>query len=352
MKKLLLQCLLCIYFINPIFAQESTSEEPERGINLSGSIDLYYKYDFSGHPNIGTSFASDHNSFSIGMFNIMAEKSVGKASFVADIAMGPRNAASAGPSLDELQPGIQNLYVSYALTDKLQLTAGYMGTYVGYEVISPTGNFNYSTSYLFTNGPFQNAGVKLQYQISEKIAIMAGIFNDWNVYQQAEGENVSSFGGQLSIAPNEDFSIFLNVIEGKNNGGELDLTTGYQVTEKLYFGLNAAYWSYDIPATTDVAKFSGIALYSNYGISETVSIGLRAESFSTENTAYIGLDLNSAIEAKKVNAFTLSANIGAGALKFIPEIRADIASEEVFLDASSNPSAIAFQALGALVFSF
>jgi hypothetical protein len=66
---------------------------------------------------------------------------------------------------------IQNLYATYAATDKLSFTAGYMGTFIGYEVISPLANFHYSTSYLFTNGPFQNAGVKLN-SISDKIGIM------------------------------------------------------------------------------------------------------------------------------------------------------------------------------------
>lgn len=57
-----------------------------------------------------------------------------------------------------------------------------MGTFVGYEVISPAGNFNYSISYLFTNGPFQNAGVKLDYAITDRIGVMVGAFNPWNVY--------------------------------------------------------------------------------------------------------------------------------------------------------------------------
>jgi hypothetical protein len=45
---------------------------------------------------------------------------------------------------------------------------------IGYEVISPVANFHYSTSYLFTNGPFQNAGVKANYAISDKVGIMVG----------------------------------------------------------------------------------------------------------------------------------------------------------------------------------
>ena len=156
-------------------AQDET-DAPE--LTFSGSVDTYYKYDFSGSPNIGTSFAGDQNSFSIGMLNLIASQEVGKASFVGDIGIGPRNANSAG---DGLNASIQNLYLAYKLTDKLTVSGGYMGTFVGYEIISPTGNFNYSTSYLFTNGPFQNAGLKFNYAVSEKVGLMVGVFNDWNV---------------------------------------------------------------------------------------------------------------------------------------------------------------------------
>jgi hypothetical protein len=48
-------------------------------------------------------------------------------------------------------------------------------------------NFHYSTSYLFTNGPFQNAGVKANYAISDKVGIMVGAFNDaWNSIKQIQ----------------------------------------------------------------------------------------------------------------------------------------------------------------------
>jgi hypothetical protein len=51
-----------------------------------------------------------------------------------------------------------------------------MGTFIGYEVISPLANFH-STSYLFTNGPFQNAGIK-QTMLYLKVGLMVGAFND------------------------------------------------------------------------------------------------------------------------------------------------------------------------------
>ncbi|HEX8376806.1 MAG TPA: outer membrane beta-barrel protein, partial [Pedobacter sp.] len=148
-------------------AQDSTSTP----LTISGSVDTYYKYDFSKVQNIGTSFASDQNSVSLGMIDIALKKTTGKASFVGEVSFGPRGQAQSipdqavSPVFDEDGEAvaasfssfhIQNLYATYAFTDKFSMTAGYMGTFVGYEVISPVGNFHYSTSYLFTNGPFQN----------------------------------------------------------------------------------------------------------------------------------------------------------------------------------------------------
>src|SRR5476649_2753227 len=149
---------------------------------ISGSVDTYYKYDFSGHNNIPTSFATDENSFSVGMVDLGLKKKVGKASFVGEVSFGQRS----DQSIPVAGEHVQNLYVAYDLTDKLNVTGGYMSTFIGYEVIPPTGNFNYSTSYLFTNGPFQNAGVKFTYAFSDKVSLMAGIFNDvWNTYSSA-----------------------------------------------------------------------------------------------------------------------------------------------------------------------
>src|ERR1700712_2229035 len=208
-------------------------------LSISGSVDAYYKYDFSGQKaNIPTSFAGDQNSFSIGMIDLALKKKVGKASFVGETSFGPRN----DQSIPVAAYHIQNLYVSYDVTDKFNLTGGYMATYIGYEVISPVGNFNYSTSYLFTNGPFQNAGVKLTYAFSDKVSLMAGIFNDlWNVYTSAK--RVNTFGSQLTIVPAKGWTAYINLLTGPASGTEVDLTTTYQITDAFKLGLNAADFS-------------------------------------------------------------------------------------------------------------
>ena len=125
------------------FAQDG---EPETTpLEITGSGDLYYKYDFAKVGNIPTSFATDHNSVSLGMLDIALKKKFKKVSFVGEISFGPRGQYQSipnGDGNDDNSFHIQNLYASYAVSDKLSLTAGYMGTFIGYEVISPVGNFH------------------------------------------------------------------------------------------------------------------------------------------------------------------------------------------------------------------
>ena len=206
MKTLLISSIILLAGLT-VKAQDTT-RTAENPLIISGSVDAYYKYDFSGFrnttgsSNIPTSFATDQNSVSIGMVNLALKKKVSKASFVGELSFGPRGEAQSIPNSGTNGQSfhIQNLYMGYDVTDKLNLTAGYMATFVGYEVISPVGNFNYSTSYLFTNGPFQNAGFKATYAFNSKVSLMAGIFNDnWNSYQSAR--DVSTFGAQLFVSP-------------------------------------------------------------------------------------------------------------------------------------------------------
>ncbi len=357
MKRFTLTCLAALLLCsNLLLAQE----EEDEGLKISGSVDTYYKYDFSGVGNIPTSFANEQNSISIGMLDLLFEKTTGKTSFVGEIAFGPRNLGSAGPApgrdipleggetafLKDYAPQIQNLYVSYALSEKFSLTGGYMGTFVGYELISPTGNFNYSTSYLFTNGPFQNAGLKLEYAASEKFGLMVGVFNPWNVYSADPAIGPSSLGGQIFFAPVEGWNAYLNFVTGEANGTEIDLTTTYEVNDKLLLGLNAASYTASFSADS-AASFSGAALYVNYGLTDAAAIGLRAEHFRTANgwATLNGSDGN-------VTALTLSGNILAGGLTFIPEVRMDMASQDIFLDADGAATSSALQVVLAAVYAF
>lgn len=316
-------------------------------LEISGSVDAYYKYDFAnpkdgdGVPfgNIPTSFATDHNSISLGMIDVMLKKTTGKAAFVGEVSFGPRGQYQSipnGTGVDGNSFHIQNLYASYAFTDKFSMTAGYMGTFVGYEVISPVPNFNYSTSYLFTNGPFQNAGIKANYALSDKIGVMVGLFNDWNTYQDLNG--VSHFGAQLFVSPVEGWNAYFNVLTGTSatgpgtytSGTVLDLTTSYQLTDKFMLGLNAADYDQDSD-TPDGSEYSGIALYPQYSVSDAFAVGLRGEYFKYKDVG--------GVEGSSINSLTVTANLKSGGLRFIPEFRIDNANDDTFGFVKENGAA-------------
>ncbi|MFW0717143.1 porin [Pedobacter sp. N23S346] len=335
-------------FLIAIVAMASTTcalaqEAPTSPLEISGSVDTYFKYDFAKQPNIKTSFASDHNSVSLGMIDLVLKKKTGKASFVGELSFGPRGQAQSllNAAEDVSSFHIQNLYVNYDFTEKFSMTAGYMGTFIGYEVISPVGNFNYSTSYLFTNGPFQNAGIKATYKFSDKVILMAGLFNDWNVYTATRG--VSSIGGQLMVSPVEGWTAYLNILSGAGSGGYgtiEDLTTSYQISKAFKLGLNAA--NYDID--NDGGGYAGVALYPQVAVADAVTLGLRGEYFKYKEVAGVAGD--------KYTAVTFTANIKSGGLTFIPEVRLDHNGNKPFLKDNGMAAPNAGQFSLAAVYAF
>jgi hypothetical protein len=331
------------------FAQDDAPQSTP--LEITGSGDLYYKYDFAKVPNIGTSFGSDQNSVSLGMLDIAFKKTIKKVSFVGEVSFGPRgqyqsipNGDGGADGLDTNSFHIQNLYASYSVSDKLSLTAGYMGTFIGYEVISPVGNFAYSTSYLFTNGPFQNAGVKANYKITDKFGAMVGIFNDkWNNYKADPVKGLNAVGAQLSFAT-EGVSAYLNFMDGSVSGTIVDLTATFQLTKEFKLGLNVADFS-----NGDEVGYTGAAIYPSYAFSDAFALGLRAEYFKAKKQADalygIGAD-------QSVTAFTLSGNYKVSGLTIIPEFRLDSNSDDYFVNSDLNPTKSASQVLLAVVYGF
>jgi hypothetical protein len=334
MKKLLLVLLTVSAFGLKSKAQDTIKTTGDAPLVISGSVDAYYKYDFSGHNNIPTYYGTDQNSFSIGMVDLALKKKVGKASFVGELSFGPRSDASLPVPTNH----IENLYVSYDVTDAFNITGGYMATFVGYEVIAPTGNFNYSTSYLFSAGPFQNAGLKATYTFSPAASLMAGVFNDqWNVYTSTG--RINTFGAQLMLAPVKGWTAYLNFASGPASGTIEDLTTAYQITDAFKLGLNAAN-----KTGNGAANYDGVALYPQIAVSKVATLGLRGEYFEFKAVG--------TTPSSSVTALTLTANIKSGPFTFIPEVRLDNGKDKIFTDSNGAATKSASQFLLAAVYAF
>ncbi|MEM6380263.1 MAG: outer membrane beta-barrel protein, partial [Bacteroidota bacterium] len=280
---------------------------------LEGSVDAYFRSNVSGGFDTapGTSFAN-LPGFSLGMVNLIASKEGEKTGFVADLVIGPRGADAVFASEAPLNL-VNQLYAYWNINDKVTATLGNFNTFLGYEVISPTANFNYSTSYMFSYGPFSHAGLKLDFDLGSGFSLMAGVFNptdftDFNPLNEYVG------GAQLGY----DFgkgSVYVNTLFD-DDFFQIDLTGGVDLTDKVYLGINA---------TSASDNFYGVAGYLQVSTSEALSFGTRVEYFADEGVGVLGTGEN-------VLDATLSANYKVGDLTIIPEFRVDLVSNDVFDD--------------------
>ena len=158
-------------------------EEPT--FTILGSVDTYFRTNLSGGTNDAmdtirtlapTSSFANAPGFSLGMANLVMGYEGDKAGFIADLVFGPRGADAvfaSGPALNI----VNQLYAYYNVTDNFKLTLGNFNTFLGYEVISPTANFNYSTSYMFSYGPFSHTGLKADFTLSDKWSLAVAVMN-------------------------------------------------------------------------------------------------------------------------------------------------------------------------------
>ncbi len=291
---------------------------------LSGSADTYFRTNFNttnDASNEGTlapptSFAN-LPGFSLGMFNLIGKYETSKSGFVADLVFGPRGKDAVFNSVGSLNI-VNQAYAYYKPIDKMMITLGKFNTFVGYEVISPIGNFNYSTSYLFSFGPFNHAGLKVNYDLGGGFGVMAGVFNQTDYTDFNPNGNFLT-GGQLSYSF-EKGAIYLNALADKGFL-QLDFTGAVNVTDKAKIGLNA---------TNVTDNFYGAALYVNYKTSDVLSLGLRSEYFKDNGTGILNPSETS-INKNEVMDLTLSANINLGHLRIIPEFRTDLFSSDLIV---------------------
>ena len=276
MKNYSIKSLLAVFmmlFISFAHAQEeeseSTSDDTEvkkKKFTWGGSADVYYRANM-GAPNGGengqtpnTSFANG-NGFSIGMANLILSYEGKKVGAVADLVFGPRGTdavfgslqwdidGDGAPDLGNSSQVVNQLYVYWNVSDRVTLTFGNFNTFLGYEVISPTGNFNYSTSYMFSYGPFSHTGLKMDWAVTDDFSVMLAAMNDPD-FTNENPNNTYSFGAQLAYK-----DIYLNFIYGFQF--QVDLTTGFDITDSFYLGLNATYFKDN---DTD-GSFYGVAIY-------------------------------------------------------------------------------------------
>lgn len=342
-------------------------KEDDPTFTFSGSVDTYYRTSFKTQNTFygdayapSTSFA-DGKGFSLGMVNLIASYGSDKAGFTADVVFGPRGKAAVFGTASG-QAIVNQAFVYYKFSDKLTFNLGQFNTFLGYEVISPTVNFHYSTSYMFSWGPFNHTGARLDYATENGFVAKLAIMNPTDIVE-FNPVNTYTLGAQLGKTSDKG-GIWFNFLYGDQDGtldkstaganassaGKLfqaDVTLGYNLTENFYLGFNASSQSTavgeEVNGTGDIvsstgktSSFTGFALYPKLTLSESFAIGLRAEYFSVKNNHLSIFGLKDGDGS--VTEFTLSGNYKTGGLTFIPEFRIDKTSEESFFSGTESKS--------------
>lgn len=316
-------------------SQTEAKVEKKPVLNLSGSVDFYYRYDFNKQlGNNKTSFTNSQNSFSLGMASVKLEHSFNKISTVVDLGFGTRASEFSYNETGILQ-AVKQAYVSYAVSDALKLTAGTWATHVGYELVDPQLNRNYSMGYMFTNGPFTHTGVKAEYT-KGKSSFMLGLSNatDFRVPPTAQ-INKKFVIAQYTVAPSDKVKFYANYVGGKQIDtsvvNQYDIVGTFTLSSKFNFAINGTLnntQSWDGAKNISGNSWYGVAGYFNYDPSSTFGLTLRSEYFN-DSKAVKGIGTS-------IFANTISANIKADGLTFIPEVRFESAGNSIYSDANGN----------------
>ena len=339
---------------NGAFSQDSTQTS---ALTISGSGDVYYKYDFGkSKANNITSFTNSHNSFELGMASVKLDYKTAKVEMVADLGLGKR-AQDFSYNDDDILQGVKQLYIRYSPNNWLKLTGGSWATHVGYELVDAYANRNYSMSYMFTNGPFFHTGIKAEATYKSN-GLMIGITNPNDFKYVPDGFiNKKFLIAQYSYAPGDYFKAYFNYVAGQNvdttKSKQYDVVVTSKINSKFGLGYNGTYnrtKTYLGNKIYDKDKsWWGSALYINFDASDRFGLTLREEYFSDKD----GLKMYSTQPVGgNVFASTLSVNLKVDNLVFIPEFRLDKASQPIFLNKDNSATKTAANILFAAVYQF
>ncbi len=270
------------------------------GLTESGYVSASY-YHSNGY-NTDHEFDDKHNTFQLDQaaLTVAFQPKEGFGALV-DVAAGEDmkilNAAEgSNPNTFDIVQG----FVQYA-TGPLTVIGGKFVTLAGAEVIAPTGNTNFSRSFLFYAEPLTHTGIRATYAASDTFSVIAGVNNGWNYSSlQTYGAVTGEFG--IAWTPNKAFSLTTQAYVGKDDStptfyayplGDfpydapktlIDAVATYNVTDALSLVLSYD-WGQQQQHTAGypTLAWNGAAFYTNYAISDHWRVSLRVEYLDDKN---------------------------------------------------------------------
>jgi hypothetical protein len=354
LRKLYLMGAVMALSFNAI-AQTDSAAAKKSNFSFSGSVDGYFRTDFAEDAgNNRTSFTNSTGKLALGMVSARLDYTAKKFSFTADLGVGKR-AKEFAYNDKGILASVKQLYVAYAATDWLKLTAGSWATHVGYELVDPFGNRNYSMSYMFSYGPFLHTGAKADLTFGGT-GLMIGVASPTD-YRNAPDPNKKALLFQFSQAITDGVKLYLNYVGAQRPSdsaktSQFDMVLTAKLSDKFNIGLNGTVCNIKTQKRNvygDAASWSGIATYLNFDPIEKFGITLRSEIFNDKNQLAA---LGAAKSGASIFANTISGNIKLGGFTIVPELRLESAGENVFFTKSGTATGSATSFLLAAYYKF
>ncbi len=251
------------------------------GITEAGYVAASY-YHSNGYST-DHQFDNKHDSFQIDQaaFTLAYQPKQGFGALV-NVAAGEDmkilNAAEgSNPNTFDIVQGFVQ-YVGGPVT----VIAGKYVTLAGAEVIAPTGNSNFSRSFLFYAEPLTHTGIRATYAVSDTLSVIAGVNNGWNYSSlTTSGSKTAEVG--LAWTPVKSFALAAQAYLGKDPTFDaqrtlVDAVATYNVTDALTFILSFDWGKQEQHANGNPdLNWNGAAFYTNYAINDQWRVSLRVE---------------------------------------------------------------------------
>jgi hypothetical protein len=170
----------------------------------------------------------------------------------------------------------------------ITVIAGKYVTLAGAEVIAPTGNTNFSRSFLFYAEPLTHTGIRATYAVTDTLSLVAGVNNGWNYSSlTTSGSKTAEVG--LSWAPAKVFALTAQAYVGKDPTFDaqrtlVDAVATYSATDALTFILSFDWGKQEQHTSGDPdLEWNGAAFYTNYALSDQWRVSLRLEYLDDKN---------------------------------------------------------------------
>jgi hypothetical protein len=305
-------------------------------VQVTGFVDVYYGYNFNGVDPSLRAFDIQHNAFSLSLAEVAFTKAPtaeSRVGFRADVDFGKTAdiVASFEPEdVDrEIYKYIQQAYVSALAGSRVQIDVGKFVTPHGAEVIESQDNWNYTRSILFGYAiPFYHFGVRASVLVNDKLSLSGYVVNGWNNGAELDGSKAFALGATLK--PTGSITWVGNYMVGEEAEGSstrhlFDTTLTVAATERLSLMGNLDYGS-----EGDV-KWWGLAAYAKLLLRPSWALVGRYEYVDDTQGGFMTF-------GTKAQSLTVTTDHTiAGALKARLEYRTDFADEAIFVADDGSP---------------